>query len=317
MPRHATTTDLLERSERAWWAEHAEVEDRWCWVQTPAVQHAIRGRYTRRIASWIRPDDVVVEVGCGTGWLALLLAEAGVRDLTGLDFAPEQIDRARASAAAVGALGAGLRFEVGGLGDLAARDRPVDVVVLHAFLHHLATDEIERVLAEVAAVLAPGGRLVLFEPALDPTAPPGRGVADRVLRGIERLPMALAARHLRRVSDAERAVRAAVDRRGVGEWPFGPSPKEVPFAPGELAELLAGAGFEVQERTAEMSRAGLVAQELLVAELSQPRLWRTLMGPLLRLASACDRRVVGRPRPPGDGWVFELLRCGRAAADAR
>jgi SAM-dependent methyltransferase len=311
MPRHATTTDLLERSERAWWAEHAEVEDRWCWVQTPDVQHAIRGRYTRRVASWIRPDDVVVEVGSGTGWLTLLLAEAGVRDLTGLDFSPVPVARARAAAAAAGSA---VRFEVGGMGDLAAHGRAVDVVVLHAFLHHLATDEIERVLAEVGAVLAPGGRLVLFEPVLYEASPPGRTAADRALRLVERLPMALARRRLRRVSDDEREARAAVDRRGVGEWPFGPSPKEVPFAPDELVELVAAAGFAVQERTAEMSRSGLVAQELLLAGLPQPRRWRVQRGPLLRLAAACDRRTLQRPVPPGDGWVFELLLCGRAAA---
>jgi SAM-dependent methyltransferase len=311
MPRHATTTDLLERSERAWWAEHAEVEDRWCWVQTPDVQHAIRGRYTRQIAGWIGPDDVVVEVGCGTGWLTLLLAEAGVSDLTGVDFSPEQIERARAAAAAAGR---SIRFEVGGLGDLAAQGRPIDLVVLHAVLHHLATDEIEGILAEVAGALAPGGRLVLFEPVLYPGSPAGSGLADRALRAVERLPMALARRRLRPLSDEERATRAAVDRRGVGEWPFGPSPKEVPFAPDELAALLAAAGFAVHERTAEMSRAGLVAQELLLAGLSQPRLWRALRAPLLRLAVACDRRTVQRPVPPGDGWVFELLLCGRAAA---
>lgn len=313
MPRHATTTDLLERSERAWWAEHAEVEDRWCWVQTPQVQHVVRGRYTRRIASWIGPDDVVVELGCGTGWLAVLLAEAGVRDLTGTDFSPEQVERARAAAAAAGV---GVRFEVGGLADV-ARHRPgVDVVVLHAFLHHLATDEIQRVLAEVAEVLGPGGRLVVFEPVLHEGAPPGRGPADRVLRGVERLPMALARRRLRRLSDEERATRAAVDRRGVGEWPFGPSPKELPFAPDELPGLLSAAGFEVVERSAEVSRAGLVAQELLLAGLSQPRAWRLLTGPLLRLAAALDRRTVRRPVPPGDGWVFELSLCRRPAAAA-
>jgi hypothetical protein len=100
----------------------------------------------------------------------------------------------------------------------------------------------------------------------------------------------------------------------VGEWPFGPSPKEVPFAPDELAGLLSRAGFRVVERSAELSRSGLVAQELLLAGLSQPRLWRRLTGPLLRVAVALDRRTVRRPTPPGDGWVFELSLCTKDGA---
>lgn len=311
MHRHATTTDVLERSERAWWAEFAEVEDRWCWVQTPEVQHRIRGRYTQRIASWVGPDDVVVELGCGTGWLSLLLAEAGVRDLVGTDFSPEQVARARAAAAAAGAP---VRFEVGGLAEVAAGLPRVDVVVLHAFLHHLATDEIERVLAEVAAALGPDGRLVVFEPVVHAGSPAGSALADRVLKLVEHLPMALARRRLRRVSASERSTRDAVDRRGVGTWPFGPSPKEIPFAPDELPALLAAAGFRVVERSAELSRSGLVAQELLLAGLSQPRLWRVARGPLLRLAVALDRRTIARAVPPGDGWVFELALCTRDAS---
>lgn len=313
MHRHATTTDLLERSERAWWATYAEVEDRFCWVQTPAVQRRIRDRYTRRIAGWIRPDDVVVELGSGTGWLSLLLARAGVRDLTGTDFSPEQVERAQRAAAAAGATG--VRFEVAPGEGLRGLGRTFDVVVLHAFLHHLATDEIERVLAEVASILAPDGRLVVFEPVLH-DAPPGRGLADRVLRKLEHAPMALALRHLRGMSDAERTTRAVIDGRGVGVAPFGPSPKEVPFDPAELPDLLARAGFTVAERSAELSRAALVAEELLLAELSQPRLWRALAGPVLRLAAALDRRTIARPVPPGDGWVFELFLCRRTAVAA-
>jgi SAM-dependent methyltransferase len=313
MHRHATTTDILERSERAWWAEHAEVEDRWCWVQTPRVQHLLRDRYTRRIAGWVRPGDTVVEVGCGTGWLTILLAEAGVHDLVGIDFSPEQVERARQAAAAAGA---DVTFAVGGIEDLAALGRPVDVVVLHAFLHHLAVDEIDDVFTKVGAALAPGGRLVVLEPTWYEGAPAGHGLADRVLRRVERLPMGLAQRHLRRVGDEERATRDAIGQRGVGEWPFGPSPKELPFTPDELAGLLQRAGFTVLDRSPELSRAQLVAQELLLAGLSQPRLWRVALGPLLRLAVACDRRAVRRPVPPGDSWVFELYLCGRAAAPA-
>ena len=69
----------LDAAENAWWQEYADVEEEYCWVQTPAIQKFLRGSYISRIADSLSPNDVVLELGCGTGWLSVLLAE--IREL--------------------------------------------------------------------------------------------------------------------------------------------------------------------------------------------------------------------------------------------
>lgn len=64
--------------------------------------HGLRAEHTRaawarRLASWLPPGPVdVLDIGCGTGSLSLLLAEAGHR-VTGVDLAPRMVERARGS----------------------------------------------------------------------------------------------------------------------------------------------------------------------------------------------------------------------------
>lgn len=306
MARYPTTTADLDRAEQEWWHRHADLEERFCWVQPPEVQRLLRARYLRRMAHEAGPGDTVLEVGCGTGWLALLLAEAGVASVTGIDFSDEQIRLARVAAAEAGATTA--RFEVASVDDLVVEGRSFDVIVMHAFLHHLSTAEIRAVLAGATRLLAPGGRLVVLEPVLHGPAGGPRPPALRVLNRIERLPLSLSARRLRPISPAEREVRERLERRGAATHPFGPAPKETPFEPDELVALLEE-HVTVSERTPVASSCFLVAEQLLLAELSQPRLWRALRGPLLRISSLLDRKVVASQPPPAGVWVFELLVC--------
>jgi len=306
MARYPTTTDDLDRAEQDWWHHHADLEERFCWVQPPEVQRLLRGRYLRRMAAEAGPGDTVLEIGCGTGWLSLLLAEAGVASVTGIDFSAEQIRLARAAAARAG--GSSVHFEVASVGDLVDDGRSFDVIVMHAFLHHLSTAEIRDVLIGARKLLAVGGRIVVLEPVLHGPAGGRSPLALRALSRIERLPLGLSARRLRPISDAEREARDRLEERPAGEPPFGPAPKELAFEPNELVELLEEQ-VTVAERVPVASACFLVAEQLLLAELSQPRLWRSLRGPLLRVSSLLDRRLVGRTPPPAGVWVFELLVC--------
>jgi len=313
MARYPTTTDDLDRAERDWWHRHADLEERFCWVQPPDVQRLLRSRYLKRIADLARPTDTVLEVGCGTGWLSLLLAEAGVASVTGIDFSPEQIRLARAAATEVGATT--VRFEEASVEQLVDGGRAFDVIVMHAFLHHLSTAEIRDVLAGTARLLAPGGRLVLLEPVSHGAVGGHRPLPLRVLNKIERLPLGLSARGLRPISPVEREVRDRLEKRGAGEMPFGPAPKETAFEPDELVELLQH-HVQVVERVPVASSCFLVAEQLLLAELSQPRLWKSLRRPLLVASSWLDRRLVAADPPPEGVWIFELLVC-RAPGEAR
>ena len=97
----------------------------------------------------------VADLGCGTGSLALLMAQQG-HDVTGLDFAPKMIERARGKAAGLKAT-----FEVGDAAEPALPAGAFDAVVARHVLW--ALPDPEAALDRWIELLAPGGRLVLIE----------------------------------------------------------------------------------------------------------------------------------------------------------
>jgi SAM-dependent methyltransferase len=99
--------------------------------------------------------ESVLDVGTGSGGLALLIAQKGAR-VTGIDTAADGIDRASARAAHEGL---DVRFDVGDAQSLPYADGEFDVVVssfgvMWAGDHRRAADELAR-------VVRPGGRLGL------------------------------------------------------------------------------------------------------------------------------------------------------------
>jgi demethylmenaquinone methyltransferase/2-methoxy-6-polyprenyl-1,4-benzoquinol methylase/phosphoethanolamine N-methyltransferase len=101
----------------------------------------------------------VLDVGCGTGTLALELGARG-GEVFGVDASPEMIDVARRKAAK---RHAAVEFEVGLIErmphDAASFDRVLCILVMH----HLDEDLQRRGLREIARVLKPGGRLLLVD----------------------------------------------------------------------------------------------------------------------------------------------------------
>lgn len=105
-------------------------------------------------------DEVVLELGCGTGAVALGMA-ARARAVISVDQSPEMLARLRVASAS-----RGLRNVDAVLGDLRSiplPDASVDVAVSCYALHHLSNDDKDLVLAEIRRALRPGGRLVIVD----------------------------------------------------------------------------------------------------------------------------------------------------------
>jgi ubiquinone/menaquinone biosynthesis C-methylase UbiE len=108
-----------------------------------------------RIAALLEKRSCVLDLGCGTGELALMLAST-VDRVHGVDYAEGMIAQALGKAAERGA--DNVEFSVHGADALPFADHTFDAVVMANVLHVM--EHPERALGEVARVIRPQGLLV-------------------------------------------------------------------------------------------------------------------------------------------------------------
>lgn len=131
----------------------------------------LRQRLLREAA--LQPGHRVLDIGCGTGTLAILASRSSPgSSIAGIDPDEMALTRARRKARRAGV---DVRFDAGRAGALPCPDASLDRVLSSFMFHHLSASEKGAMLEEVRRVLKPGGRLHLqdFVPA---------GGHDRALR---------------------------------------------------------------------------------------------------------------------------------------
>lgn len=134
----------------------------------------------------IPPEGPVLDVGCGSGDLAIHLAQSGLESL-GIDFVEEAITQARSKKAALPSDANRLSFRVADALRPSLLGQTFGAVVDSGFYHLFDSYQCERFIDELALVLRPGGRCYLHEFAVTfpiPNVP--RQVTEEELRGAVR-----------------------------------------------------------------------------------------------------------------------------------
>lgn len=148
-------TDVLSKVRQHWARRAPSFDDE---PQHGIHDHAQRERWESVLGTWIgQSRQRVLDVGCGTGVMSLLLEGLG-HDVTAIDVARPMLEEATTKADQTNGA---VSFELGDATRLAFVDDAFDVVVERHLLWTLP--EPARAVSEWRRVAEPGGRLVLFE----------------------------------------------------------------------------------------------------------------------------------------------------------
>ena len=108
------------------------------------------------------PASPILDVGCGSGELAIALAKEG-REVLGVDFVPAAIEQARARGGSLATNpNARLSFAVGDALRPSQLGRQFGAVVDSGFFHLFEPEDGERFIDDLALALSPGGRYYLL-----------------------------------------------------------------------------------------------------------------------------------------------------------
>jgi len=107
------------------------------------------------------PGESVLDVGCGTGTLAIAIKpRVGEGGVHGIDASPVMIEVAKEKAAKAGAE---IDFQVALIEAVPFPDATFELVTSSLMLHHLPDDLKRRGLAEIRRVLKPDGRFLAMD----------------------------------------------------------------------------------------------------------------------------------------------------------
>lgn len=118
----------------------------------------VRDAWRNRLVGWLSPNPLaVLDIGCGTGSLSVLMAALG-HNVTGIDYSPAMLSQAKAKAAS---LSCHIDFREMDAADPSFPPAEFDAVLCRHVLW--ALPEPAQVLRRWINLLKPAGRLVLIE----------------------------------------------------------------------------------------------------------------------------------------------------------
>ena len=138
----------------------ARFYDLMVWLLTFGRERSFRERLVE--LARLQPGESVLDVGCGTGSLAIAakgrVGPTGI--VHGIDASPEMIARATRKAEKAGVT---VNFRTAVVEALPFPDRQLDVVLSTLMLHHLPRATREQSAREIRRVLKPGGRVLAVD----------------------------------------------------------------------------------------------------------------------------------------------------------
>jgi ubiquinone/menaquinone biosynthesis C-methylase UbiE len=141
--------------------------DKWSqWSSLPMIQMSALDAYQFVKAMIHNPEQKILEIGCGNGYLALELARDG-HEVIGLDKSQEIIEVAeRTSEASPDTPGFGkLTYLCADFGTWQGADASFDLVVINRTLHHLT--DLGPTLTKIKRLLTQQGRIICQDYAFD------------------------------------------------------------------------------------------------------------------------------------------------------
>lgn len=130
------------------------------WLLTLGRETALRERILH--LARVEPGESVLDVGCGTGTLAVAAKQrvGAAGTVYGIDASPEMLARAEKKSGKAGAV---VSFKSGYAQALPFPDAQFDCALSTLMLHHLPRKAREQCAGEVRRVLKPGGRVLVVD----------------------------------------------------------------------------------------------------------------------------------------------------------
>ncbi len=158
-----TPLDQWHEDEKKWWDKYGNYMT-YQWKLTPSLNKILRTELEEDYRNFLfNSDEILLDIGCGSGWLALSFAEQGMK-VHGIDLSQEQINDANIlkSKSKLD----NVEFECCDLinWNTDKFKGRFSSVFVNAFVHHLPEIEMEILFNKIAAVLKSGGKVYMYEP---------------------------------------------------------------------------------------------------------------------------------------------------------